>query len=60
MRKRSEVETWKKYINGLADDLNPQERWEWWVERKVKMKAFKEKQLILINLKRSREAEKYG
>ena len=38
--------------------LSPEERWESWVSLKVKMRAFNEKQKILQDLKRDRQAEK--
>jgi len=40
--------------------LNPEDRWKSWVSLKLKMRAFNEKQKILLDLKRDRQAEKYG
>ena len=40
--------------------VNPEEKWKLWVSLKVKMRAFNEKQKILQDLRRDRQAEKYG
>ena len=40
--------------------LNPEEKWKLWVSLKMEMRAFNEKQKILQDLRRDRQAEKYG
>ena len=60
MRKQSVGESEVRKKHGTKAGLNPEERWAWWVERKVKMRAFNEKQKILQDLRRNREAERYG
>ena len=60
MRKKSVVESEVRKKYGPRAALNPEERWAWWVERKVKMRAFNEKQKILQDLRRNMEAERYG
>ena len=35
-----------------------QERWAWWVQRKVKMRSYNDQVLLLSDLKREREAAK--
>ena len=43
---------------GPWEGLSPYDRWVSWVSLKVKMRAFSEKQKILQDLKRDRQAEK--
>jgi hypothetical protein len=43
---------------GPGQGLSPYNRWVSWVSLKVKMRAFNEKQKILQDLKRDRQAEK--
>ena len=58
MKQTSKAET-EKRLEGEGG-LCPQERWAWWVERKVKMRSFSEKQHLLTYLKWIREAELHG
>jgi len=57
MRKKSVGESEVRKKDGPKAGLNPEERWAWWVERKVKMRIFSDKQHLLTMLKRDREAE---
>ena len=58
MRQTSKAETEKRLER--EGGLCRQERLAWWVERKVKMRSFSEKQHLLTYLKRIREAELHG
>ena len=40
--------------------LNPEEKLKLWVSLNVKMRAFNEKHKIVQDLRRDRQAEKYG
>ena len=44
--------------SALESGLSPEARWTSWVTQKVKMRAYSEKQKLLQELKRDREAEK--
>ena len=57
MRKQSVGESELRKNDGPKAGLNPEERWAWWVERKVKMRIFSDNQHLLTMLKRDREAE---
>ena len=55
-KSRAESEHRKEW--GPGEGLSPFKRWVSWVSLKVKMRAFSEKQRILQDLKRDRQAEK--
>ena len=40
--------------------VNPEEKWKLWVNLKVKMMVYNENWKVLQDLRRDREAEKYG
>ena len=64
MKELGSLHKQSKYDSNLREQLgsqvgmSPEERWKSWVSLKVKMRAFNEKQAILQDLKRDRQAEK--
>ena len=58
LHKASKYESNLKEKLGSKVAMSPEERWKSWVSLKVKMRAFNEKQTILQDLKRDRQAEK--
>ena len=58
MHKISHEESKRREEKVPGQGLSPYNRWVSWVSLKVKMRAFNEKQKILQDLKRDREAEK--
>ena len=58
LHKKSHEESKHREEWGPGQGLSPYNRWVSWVSLKVKMRAFNEKQKILQDLKRDREAEK--
>ena len=58
LHQKSRAESKHREKWGPGDGLSPEDRWVSWVTLKVKMRAFSEKQRILQDLKRDRQAEK--
>ena len=58
MKSASLRESKRRGEMGPEHGLSPEARWQWWVFRKVRMRAFSEMQKILHDLKRDRQAEK--
>ena len=58
LHKKSHEESKLREERGPGQGLSPYNRWVSWVSLKVKMRAFSEKQRILQDLKRDRQAEK--
>ena len=58
LHKQSKYESNLREKLGSQVGMSPEERWKSWVSLKVKMRAFNEKQKILQDLKRDRQAEK--
>ena len=58
MHKKSHEESKLREEMGPGQGLSPYNRWVSWVSLKVKMRAFNEKQKLLQDLKRDRQAEK--
>ena len=58
LHKKSHEESKLREEMGPGQGLSPYNRWVSWVSLKVKMRAFNEKQKLLQDLKRDREAEK--
>ena len=58
LHKQSKYESTLRQNLGSRVAMSPEERWKSWVSLKVKMRAYNEKQTILQDLKRDRQAEK--
>ncbi len=58
MHKESYAESQLRQEKGPKAGLSPEDRWKSWVSLKMKMRAFAEKQKILQDLKRDRQADK--
>ena len=57
LHKESATESKFRQEMGSAAGMSPEDRWKSWVSLKVKMRAFNEKQKILQDLKRDRQAQ---